>query len=298
MSKIPVFYRPEQNCVQAASPSADKAQYVVESWLKKFGDQLEMHHYRPVITQELARAHSGEYVLDVLQGKTLNGFGNRDLAVVKTLPYTVGSFVAAARFAWETRDECGVACSPTSGFHHARYDGAAGFCTFNGLMVAAVTLLGSASSVQRVGIIDGDAHYGDGTDDIIQRLGLKKKVLHKTRRHHVSPPATNYFAALTTTLDGWKSMGVDIIFYQAGADAHINDPYGDGVYTSAELRERDSLIFKVCKDLKLPVVWNLAGGYQTDITAPEGDTAAQLRPVLNIHDATMEECVRVFGKES
>jgi len=38
----------------------------------------------------------------------------------------------------------------------------------------------------------------------------------------------------------------------------------------------------------VPVVWNLAGGYQRE---PDGSIPA----VLEIHDNTMRECARVFG---
>jgi acetoin utilization deacetylase AcuC-like enzyme len=61
--------------------------------------------------------------------------------------------------------------SPTSGFHHAGWDSGHAFCTFNGLLVAALKLR-LQRRVQRVAILDLDAHFGDGTRDIIRRLGL------------------------------------------------------------------------------------------------------------------------------
>ena len=45
----------------------------------------------------------------------------------------------------------GFACSPTSGFHHAGRDYASGFCTFNGLAVAAIM---GAMQGAKVGILD------------------------------------------------------------------------------------------------------------------------------------------------
>ena len=94
-----------------------------------------------------------------------NGFGNRNAQVAASLPYTSGSLLAAARHALEHRENV---CSPTSGFHHAGYDSAEGFCTFNGLMVTALALL-EEGVVRSIGILDCDAHYGNGTDDIVQR---------------------------------------------------------------------------------------------------------------------------------
>jgi acetoin utilization deacetylase AcuC-like enzyme len=67
----------------------------------------------------------------------------------------------------------------------------------------------------------------------------------------------------------------DIIFYQAGADPHINDPLG-GVLTTEQMAERDKIVFKVARYLNIPVVWNLAGGYQTPF-----------EEVLKIHQNTI-----------
>ena len=79
----------------------------------------------------------------------------------------------------------------------------------------------------------------------------------------------------------------DLVLYQAGADPHVNDPLG-GWLTTDELRRRDAIVFERLRALGVPVVWNLAGGYQQerDGTIPR---------VLEIHDNTARECVRAFG---
>ncbi len=64
-----------------------------------------------------------------------------------------------------------MVCSPTSGFHHTGYSHSAGFCTFNGLMATACELR-RVGAVKTVGILDCDAHYGDGTDDIINQINI------------------------------------------------------------------------------------------------------------------------------
>ena len=50
---------------------------------------------------------------------------------------------------------------PIGGLHHARRDGAAGFCVFNDLGVVIETLR-SSYGVQRVAYVDIDVHHGDG----------------------------------------------------------------------------------------------------------------------------------------
>jgi acetoin utilization deacetylase AcuC-like enzyme len=101
MDRIPVFYDSAQSVVESLpSPSATKPRYV----------------------------------RDVLSLRTSNGFGTVSEAVAESLRWTSGSFVAAAMHAWRSGR---IACSPTSGFHHAKYASGGGFCTFNGLMLAA-----------------------------------------------------------------------------------------------------------------------------------------------------------------
>ena len=76
--------------------------------------------------------------------------------------------------------------------------------------------------------------------------------------------------------------GCDVLLYQAGADPHIDDPLG-GWLTDEQLALRDRIVFEHCAARQLPVAWNLAGGYQEP-----------LRKVLDIHDHTLRECLRVY----
>jgi acetoin utilization deacetylase AcuC-like enzyme len=75
----------------------------------------------------------------------------------------------------------------------------------------------------------------------------------------------------------------DILFYQAGADAHIDDPLG-GLLTTAQMKARDRLVFNFAKDNNIPLVWNLAGGYQDPVAK-----------VVQLHMNTLEECIAVYG---
>jgi acetoin utilization deacetylase AcuC-like enzyme len=69
----------------------------------------------------------------------------------------------------------------------------------------------------------------------------------------------------------------DLVLYQAGADSHIDDPFG-GRFTTEQFRLRDQIVFKKLSELEIPVVWNLAGGYQDPI-----------EKVLSLHTITAEE---------
>ena len=86
-----------------------------------------------------------------------------------------------------------------------------------------------------------------------------------------------------------RDAEVDLVLYQAGADAHIKDPLG-GLLNNEELSKRDSTVFERCCHDKIPIVWNLAGGYQR---AADGS----IRKVIEIHRETMRQCKRLFGQE-
>lgn len=288
MQTIPVFYCPQMSVESGGySPSASKPERVVADW-QSAGLPIEIRDFAPASVADLSHVHCPEYVNGVLAGEIANGHGNTNQKVSKSCLLTVGSFMAAAV---EAAGHGFVACSPTSGFHHASYDSGRGFCTFNGLMAAAWKMLARDWSVA---IIDCDAHYGDGTQNIISHKKLHDRVHHWTYGRDI--PAAFEWARFETQINRFvetflaeSNAGPRIVFYQAGADVHVDDPLGPGEsgMCDSEMRQRDRLIFELCRTHHLPVVWNLAGGYQRD-------ELGGIPKVLKLHRATMEECVRCF----
>lgn len=262
------------------SPSAEKPAAVVASWRNL---AIALRFFEPVAAtlEVLSAAHDPEFVRTVLSCATPNGFGNHSAAVAASLPFTVGAMVDAARHA---RTYGGAAVAPCAGFHHARYADVGGFCTFNGLMVAACAL--RLEGAARVGILDFDHHYGDGTQDIIERLGAANWCPHYSAGRHFHRPgqAALFLDSLPALVSTFEAC--DVVLYQAGADPHVDDPLG-GWLTTAQLRHRDSLVFRGLNQMNVPVAWNLAGGYQRD--AADG-----IAPVLHIHDNTLRACAEVY----
>ena len=261
---------------KSLSPSAWKPALTVDAW-RAAGITLEEVPVERLSVEQIALAHEPAYVRDVLAGARPNGFGNTLPSVAETLPWTTGSMATAALVA--ARDG-GAVASPTSGFHHAGYDEGGGFCTFNGLVIAA-RLVRAAVPDRDVGILDLDMHYGNGTDDILRRLDLGW-VRHWTfGEHDITPTsAEGWLARLPAIVEGFA--GCSVLLYQAGADPHIDDPLG-GALTSGQFARRDALVFDGCRALGLPVAWNLAGGYQEPISR-----------VIELHVATARACVRAF----
>lgn len=273
-----VFYTPKMVAdSESPSPSAAKPAKVVASWQKQFN--ITIVEPTPVTLEELQEAHDANFVRDILNCSRKNGFENTSKAVAMSLTYTSGSMLSAARHALANTT---MAAAPCSGFHHAEYNAAMGYCTFNGLMVTAFAL--KKSGVNRVGILDLDMHYGNGTDDII-RVRNVDWIQHFTGGAEYRFPfqAEEFFTSrLPEVLESMSDC--DIVLYQAGADPHINDPHG-GWLTTEQLKMRDMVVFTVLSKKKIPVAWNLAGGYQVEADG-------SIPKVLEIHDNTMSECIK------
>lgn len=273
-----VFYRPEQ-VVDASSYSKSpvKPKYVIEAWKERWPD-LRFSSFEPIKQSDLYAVHDKKYVDDVFSGTRANGFSNRLPKVNNSLLYTSGSMMAAMNYAVKTGK---VGVSPTSGFHHAGYGHGGGFCTFNGLMLAAVE---ATKRGCRVGILDCDQHYGDGTDDILMVL-KSKRIEHTTMGefYHDVSDVEDYLELLRIMRQKKWFSSLDLVLYQAGADSHADDSLG-GVLNTEQMRERDRIVFESCFEASTPLVWCLAGGYQKPISK-----------VVDLHVTTMEECISVFG---
>jgi acetoin utilization deacetylase AcuC-like enzyme len=276
---IPVFF--SNNMVADSgheiSPSSKKPAAFV-SQLGKY--PVEIFEPTPVTKEDFYRVHYKDYVDGVFNLIWKNGFDNFSPDVAKSLPYTTGAMLCAARKA--TKEVPAIA--PVSGFHHAEFHGGMGFCTFNGLMVTAHILMEEG---KKVAIVDCDQHYGNGTDDIIGRLCLD--VYHLTFGKYYKTPKDSlaYLKRFKSLEEDLINVRPDVILYQAGADSHKDDPYG-GVLDTVEMKQRDRLMFTIAKKLGIPLCWNLAGGYQV-----EKDGSFQ--KVIDLHLNTVDAALEIYS---
>ena len=276
---LPVFFTPRMVADSGSySPSAAKPAQVVAAW-QACGLPIELHEPAPVTVEQLARVHDRTHVEDILAGRATNGFGNRSPDVAATLVFTSGAMLSGARHAIATG---ATTCAPVSGFHHAGHHLAAAYCTFNGLMVTAMALY-LEDRVARVGIVDCDMHYGDGTDEIIEHFAAASWCDHFTagERFFERAHAAELLEHLPRRIRAMR--GCDVVLYQAGADPHVDDPLG-GMMTTEEMRRRDELVFATLAELAIPCVWNLAGGYQDMAT------------LLAIHENTARAAIAINAR--
>lgn len=270
MSRLLVFYNKKQVApVLAEWPNSRKPSLVLQSWREQF--DVEVKKVKALSPAQISCAHDPKYVRDILACRAKNGFGNTLKSIAATLPWTTGSMVSAAVYAMQ--NHCNT-FSPTSGFHHAGYAHASGLCTFSGLTIAGIVLRNNYGA-KRVGILDLDSHLGDGTLATMARTGADSFISHYSLGEEDIHQGNNeaWLAALPERIRSTFSS-CDVLLYQAGVDCHQDDPLVDsGHFTTEQIYERDRIVYSTCQRLSLPVVTNLAGGYQKP-----------LEKVLRLHD--------------
>jgi len=272
----PIFFDPRQSVesVDSYSPSAAKPGRFIEAALRRY-PHISILPFMPISRSDLLIAHSEQFVADIFSGVKNNGFENRDPRVPESCLWTIGSLTAAVMNAHKFSSPV---CSPTSGFHHACYEESGGFCTFNGLVVAAGKFI-AANPESRVGILDLDMHAGNGTRDILKRKPeLSHNIICRSSGEHFygEEKSSEFFSWLQDAIAEINAFRPSVVIYQAGGDMSKYDPLG-GLLTDYEMAQRDRMVFS---KIRTPMAWNLAGGYQT-ITDDRD-------PVINIHMRTLD----------
>jgi acetoin utilization protein AcuC len=115
--------------------------------------------------ETLASFHTDEYLKRLIEQSKF-GVGHLDsgdtpafIGVYEAACYVAGSVIDAIEQLMNSRYK--RAFIPVAGLHHARRDGAAGFCAINDCGIAIETLF-NRYALKRVAYVDIDAHHGDG----------------------------------------------------------------------------------------------------------------------------------------
>ncbi len=261
-------YAPEFHSTGVEFDTTTKSRLVAEALLAQGGWALVPP--RPVDAGDLQIVHDVEYVQAVRAGTPLdlaesNSIG-WDEALWESVTSSTGGVVDAALRAMGSGR---TTASLSSGLHHARAGSGRGFCTFNGLALAAVTA--RHAGAQRVLIIDLDAHCGGGTAAIIDGVDGVEQVDVSTSsfdRYAPRPDArleladhTDYLQVVGRTLDEVPDpAGVDLVIYNAGMDVHERAG-GDPGFTTDLVRARERLVLGWADSFGLPLSFTLAGGY-------------------------------------
>jgi acetoin utilization deacetylase AcuC-like enzyme len=239
-----------------------------------------MHDPARVVRQDLLLVHTADYVDRFTAGRLTPeeerrlGFPWSESLVERSYRATGGTS-EAARHAIDH----GIAMNLAGGTHHAFPDHGEGFCVFNDVAVA-IRALQRDDCISRAAVIDLDVHQGNGThaifssDDSVFTFSMHggrnypfRKVAGRLDVELADGTGDDeYLTALTSALPSvLADARADLVVYLAGADPHERDRLGRLSLTFDGLARRDSIVLDLCREVGLPVVVTIAGGYGTRI---------------------------------
>lgn len=291
---LPVYYSTDYTLAAHGFDTTRKAAWVADSLTRQPIPGARLLEPVSLTTGELNRVHDAEYVDAVRTGKPRHlaesqGFG-WDAGLWQMVLASNGGAVEAAVSALESG---AVAGSLSSGLHHAKRSHGAGFCTFNGLALAARAAIDRGA--KRILVIDLDAHCGGGTHELLAGDPRVDQLdVAVSSFDHYSPAADGWtLDVVDRATDYLPTIGrrlrerapardsLDLVLYNAGMDplerCHIGGLRG---ITAEMLIARERLVFDWCREVSVPVAFVLAGGY-----ADSADDRAQL---VALHRATIE----------
>ena len=220
--------------------------------------------------------HKSEYVLNVKQG-SLSRADERKINLPWSKRLARRSFLAIQGTLQTSQLALGngVACHLAGGTHHAFKDCGSGFCVFNDLAYASITLL-NQEKINKILILDLDVHQGDGTASICENIDniftcsihCKNNFPFDKKNSNLDVPIDDevndveYINILIKTLDQIESnFTPDIVFYDAGVDVHSNDDLGNLNLTDYGIKKRDEIVCEYFKEKKIPLCTVIGGGY-------------------------------------
>lgn len=187
-----------------------------------------------------------------------------------------GGSVDAAVYALENK----IAMNIAGGTHHAYSNRGEGFCLLNDQAIAA-RYLQKKGLIQKILIIDLDVHQGNGTAEIFKddpsvftfSMHGAKNYPHRKEKSDLDVGLEDgtsdkeYLKTLNISLDQiLNRFEPDFIMYQSGVDVLESDKLGRLSLTMEGVRMRDDIILSLSKELGLPMICSMGGGYSEKIS--------------------------------
>lgn len=292
-----IYYSPDYVGAAYGFDTTRKAAWIADSLTGRPIDGVELLTPPPLTSDDLERVHTRDYIESVQTGEPRyvaesQGF-DWDPALWPMVLASGGGVLAAARSALDD----GVAGSLSSGLHHAKTERGDGFCTFNGLVIAAKTLL-DEDVVRSVLILDLDAHCGGGTAQLIDHdpriwhedVSVNSFDNYSGRTNSALwnvDNADEYLSSVKQAVAQADRIGnFDLCLYNAGMDPYQGCDIGglEGI-TAGVLAHRERIVFDWCRQRRLPIAYALAGGY----VGSDLDQDA----LVDLHRLTLTEGARV-----
>lgn len=291
---IRVFYMPAYAGSAHAFETTRKARWVAESLSAEPIPGIALAAHASLTETDLLLVHEPAYVSAVRTGVPRELAESQGFAWDPELwPMVLASNGGVHAAAVQAR-RSGVAGALSSGLHHARRERGLGFCTFNGLAIAALRAM--ADGVRRVLVIDLDAHCGGGTHSLLgANPGVRLMDVAVDGFDHYQPlkphtldvvrNAKDYLATIQARLLELQAQAFDLCLYNAGMDPHQHCPVGGLAGVDQDvLATREQMVFSWCRQRALPVAFVLAGGY----LGPRLDQAG----LIGLHRLTLAAATR------
>ncbi len=191
----------------------------------------------------------------------------------------------------------GISMNISGGTHHAFADRGEGFCMLNDQAIAAQWLL-NRKKANRILIIDLDVHQGNGTASIFKDVpevytfsmhGANNYPLKKEKSNlDVNLPDgikdSKYLYLLEEALDSILNIfSPDFLFFQSGVDIIEGDKLGRLNVTVEGCKKRDEIVLQMAKNLNLPIVVSMGGGY-----------AEEIKTIIESHANTFRTAQHIF----
>lgn len=173
----------------------------------------------------------------------------------------------------------GIAMNIAGGTHHAYTNRGEAFCLLNDQAIGARYLLQS-DLAQKILIVDLDVHQGNGTAQIFEKdSSVFTFSMHGANNYPFKKETSNLDIALPNQTEDEEYLTIlketlpkliqdqkpDFIYYLCGVDILATDKLGKLACTTAGCAERDRFVLQTCKDLNIPVMCSMGGGYSLDI---------------------------------
>ncbi len=192
----------------------------------------------------------------------------------------------------------GVSLNVAGGTHHAFAGRGEGFCLLNDFAIASHYLLDN-KLVKKILITDLDVHQGNGTASIFE--GDDRVFTFSMHGQHNYPfhkewsdldiglpddtGGNEYLRILEKTLpDLIEKVKPDFMCFVSGVDVLATDKFGKMKLSVADCKQRDEIVFSLCKQHEIPVAVAMGGGYSPNI-----------RTIVEAHCNTYKLAKDVFG---
>lgn len=267
MTRHKVFYNADYVASEYAFDTTRKSGVLAGSLVDDSSvDVIDPDPFSARTRDLIERLHSPAYVQAVRTGSPADLAESQGFEWDPNLPsmaiaHSAGLVAAVSEVLTSTG---GMAGSLSSGLHHARQDRGAGYCTFNGLAVAATEALDRGA--ERILILDFDAHCGGGTrsmtsfENVVQ-IDVSTVMFDSWESSAAEDSLTysdpgSYIDDIAAALQQAGGAGTfDLVLYNAGMD-----PANSGVST-ADLALRERMVAEWAAERGQRLVYALAGGY-------------------------------------